>query len=330
MRRRDILGVATLGIAGLKLEKAAAQAAQPTTVGILMPVSAEDPEGLARTAAFEAELARLGWQSGQEISFDYRWAAGSQSLMQAHARDLVAVGPDLLLVQSNEALSYLTRETRTIPIVVAIFSDPVGTGHVESMRRPGGNVTGFANLQPPMAGKWVELLLTIAPEVDRIGVLFNPNIPANLAFLTAAGEAALTRGLETHPIPMKDRAEIEQGMGDFGLRFPRGGLVVCPNPQIQVNRELLVGLAEALRLPAIYPFRFMVSAGGLISYGIDIVDVFRRAAGYVDLILRGTPAGNLPVQEPTTFELAINLATAHALSLSVPYSLLAQATELIE
>ena len=331
MRRRDLLRISALGVVSLQLGAARAQPTMPSAlVGVLMPVAGEDPEGLARIGAFEVELGRLGWQPGREVLLDYRWAAGSQALMEVYARDLVAAAPDLLVVQSNEALAYLAQETRTIPIVVAIFSDPLGSGYIESMRSPGGNITGFANLQPPMAGKWVDLLLTIAPDIDRIGVVLNPNISANRAFLSEAKRAALTKGMEADAAPIQNAAEIEQTIRDFAHRHPSGGLVVCPNPQMQVNRALLVGLADTLGLPAIYPYRFMASAGGLVSYGIDIVDVFRRAAGYVDLILRGTPPDDLPVQEPTTFELAINLATARLLGLSVPSSLLAQATELFE
>jgi putative ABC transport system substrate-binding protein len=328
MRRRSFITLLG-GAAVWPLAARAQQAERVRHIAVLMPVSENDPEGQARVAALMEELRRLGWKEGGNLTITKRWAAGDARSMRIHAAELVVLKPDLIIVQSNEFLTYVRAKTRDIPIVVVVVSDPVGGGFAASLARPGGNITGFANQEPAMGAKWLQLLKQVAPDVQRAVVIRVPNISAHTAFVDAAEAAAGSVGVMVQPVPVRDAAELESVIGAL-LSEPNTGLIVLPSPLAQVQRGLIVDLAARHAVPAVYPFRFMAASGGLLSYGIDIVDLFRRAASYVDRILKGEKTGDLPIQLPTKFELVINLKTAKALGLEIPPTLLARADEVIE
>jgi putative ABC transport system substrate-binding protein len=290
-----------------------------------------DPEGHARITAFREALDKLGWKPGHNIQIDARWPAGDVSRVRAYAAELVSRTPDLILATNNPGLAALRQETRTIPIVFAAVTDPVGGGFVESLARPGGNITGFTNFETSLGGKWLELLKEIAPSVTRVAVIHHPETASNVAILRSAEAAASSLGLRLTPFGVHNAVEIERAVTAFAAESD-GGLFVVQHPVTVtgVHSALIIRLAERHRLPAIYAYRTFATDGGLISYGVDPVDLFRRAAGYVDRILRGEKPADLPVQAPTKFELVINLKTAKALGLEVPPKLLALADEVIE
>jgi putative tryptophan/tyrosine transport system substrate-binding protein len=331
MNRREFITL--LGGATAWPLVARAQAERMRRIGVLMRFAESDPEQRARTAAFLKRLQELGWTDGRNIRIDYRHSEGETDRMSAHAKELVALAPDLILVQSNGALAALREATSRVSIVFVQVSDPVGGGFVKSLARPGGNLTGFTNFEPEMGGKWIEALKEAANGVTRVAVLFNSaEMPANAAhaaFLRAAQRAAPAFGTTVTAGGVHDVAEIERFVAAFAAE-PNGGLIVLPHPLHNVNRDRIIALAARHRLPAVYPFRFFVTAGGLISYGIDQVDQWRRAAAYVDRILQGEKPANLPVQQPIKYELVINLKTAKALGIEVPPMLLARADEVIE
>jgi putative tryptophan/tyrosine transport system substrate-binding protein len=298
-------------------------------IGVLMNTVADDPEGKARNAAFERALQELGWTDGRNVRIDYRWGAGDADRIRRYAVELVSLSPDVILTVGSATAGPLLQATRTLPIVFVQAPDPVGAGFVDSLARPGGNATGFTLFEYGISGKWLELLKEIAPGVTRVAVLRDPAIAAGTGQLGAIQSAAPSFGVELSPVSVRDPREIERAVAAFA-RSANGGLIVTVSTLAGVHRDLIVMLAARHKLPAVYYARYIVAGGGLISYGPDFIDQHRRAAGYVDRILKGEKPADLPVQTPTKYELAINLKTAKALGLDVPPTLLVRADEVIE
>ena len=298
-------------------------------IGVLLPASADDPVFQARLVVFQQELAQLGWIVGRNVRIDARWATTNPAEIRRHATELAALAPDVILATGDSTMPPLLEATRTVPIVFPVVSDPVGAGYVDSLARPGGNATGFMTTEYSIGGKWLELLKEIAPKVTRVAVLRDPAIPAQTAQFGAIQAVAPALRVEVIPINLRDAGEIEQPVGTFA-RSPNGGLIATAGGAAVRHRDLIVTLAARYRLPAVYWERLFVAAGGLISYGADLVEQYRRAAGYVDRILKGEKPADMPVQAPTKYELVINLKTAKALGLTVPQSLLSRADEMIE
>jgi putative ABC transport system substrate-binding protein len=295
----------------------------------MIPFSETDAETQALVAAFKQRFQELGWIDGRNVRFDYRYTDGNPERTRSAAVELVGLGPDVILAYANPAVSSLVQVTRTIPIVFTQASDPVGSGFVSNLARPGGNITGFHSFEPSIGGKWLEILKQIAPSVQRAAIVHHPNIAANTAFVRAAEAASSTVGDTVTAAGVFNAADIARALTEFA-QAPDGGLIVAPAPPTFDNRQLIVDMAERLRLPAVYSYRFFVTSGGLLAYGIDGKDLWRAAASYIDRILRGEPPGELPVQLPTKYYLAINMNAARALGLTVPPSLLARADEVIE
>ena len=300
-------------------------------LGVLTTTSEHDPEWKSEKAAFLQAMSGFGWTEGRNLHVDYRFGAGDRSRLAEAGRELVNLKPDVLLARSPTSVKALLAETRRIPIVFVSVSDPVGERFAASLARPGGNVTGFTNVEPTMAGKWLELLREIAPQVGRVGVLYNPNVAVGggAFFLRAIESAAPSFALSFEIASVHTVADMEQVVEALA-RSPDGGLVVPPDVFIVANRAAMIALAARHRVPAVYAFRNMAAEGGLLSYGVDVADLYRRSAAYVDRILRGADPGDLPIQAPTRFELVINLGTARALGLQVPRELLLRADEVIE
>ena len=310
----------------------AARAQQPNQmrrIGVLIPFSETDSETQALLAAFKQRFQELGWTDGRNVTFEHRYTDGNPERTRAAAKELVDLAPNAILAYANPAVSALMPATKTIPIVFTQASDPVGSGFVSNLTHPGGNITGFHSFEPAIAGKWLEMLTQVAPEVRRAAVVHHPNIAANTAFVRAAESASSTLGVTVTGAGVRNLAEIERALTEFA-REPGGGLIVAPAPPTFDNRGQIVAMAERLRLPAVYSYRFFVTSGGLIAYGIDGKELWRAAASYVDRILRGEKPGDLPVQLPTKYQLVINLKAAKALRLQVPDKLLAVADEVIE
>jgi len=326
--RRSI--IALLGAAAAwPLAARAQQGERVRRIGVLMNLASGDPEGQDRVAAFMQGLQDAGWAVGRNVRMDYRWGAGDPNLFRKYAAELVALAPDVILAASGAPLPFLLEATRSIPIVFAQTADPVGSGYVASLAKPGGNATGFTQIDFSMTGKWLELLKQIAPSMTRAGVVRDSRDPAGLGQWGAIHAVAPLVGVDVSPINAHDSDEMQRAVTAFA-RSPNGGLVVTAGAPTSVHRATIVALAARYRLPAVYPFRFHITAGGLISYGPDPIDQYRRAAGYVDRILRGEKPADLPVQAPTKYELVINLKTAKALGLEIPSSVLARADEVIE
>jgi len=308
----------------------AQQADQLRRIGVLNLLVQTDAETHAQEDAFRTRLTDLGWVDGRNIRVDYRWGAGNVGRVQQFAKELVGLNPDVLVSITTPATAALQSETKTIPIAFAMVSDPLGSGFVASFARPGGNITGFVNIEASLSGKWLELMHRIAPSVSRVALLFNPQTePYTRYYLETFHAGAAALAVTAIEAPFHDAAEIESALTNLGSNSD-AGLVVMPGTGTAVHRELICALAARLRLPTIYPFRFFIPSGGLLSYGIDSRDLLRGAASYVDRILRGAKASELPVQLPTKFELVINLKAAKALGLSLPQSLLVEADEVIE
>jgi putative ABC transport system substrate-binding protein len=316
------------GVAAWPLAAGAQQADRLLRIGVLMSLAADDPESQARLAVFAQGLQQLGWTIGQNVRVDYRWALNADT-MRKYATELVALAPDVILATSSPAVAALQEATRIVPIVFATVIDPVGAGFVESLARPGRNVTGFLLFEYGISGKWLDLLKQIAPGVARAAVLRDPTIASGSGQLGAIQGAAPAFGVELRPVDVRDAGEIERAVAAFA-HASNGGLIVTASVAAVVHRDLIIGLAARHRLPAIYTQRVFVTNGGLIAYGPDFIDQFRRAAGYVDRILKGEKPADLPVQAPNKYELVINLKTAKALGLDVPDSVLARADEVIE
>jgi putative ABC transport system substrate-binding protein len=308
----------------------AARAQQPNRmrrIGVLTPYPADEPEGHARLTAFAQALQQSGWAVGQNVQIDYRWGDGKPATMRKYAAELIALAPDVVLASSSAALAPLLDATRTVPIVFAGVGDPVGAGYVESLARPGGNATGFLVYEYGIAAKWLELLKEVAPRVTRVAVFRDSSIAAGPGLFGAIQAVAPSFGVELSAVGVRDAGEIERTVAAFA-QASGGGLIV-PG-RVSIHRGVIIALAAKHRLPAVYTSRYLAAAGGLISYGPDLLDQHRRAAGYVDRILRGEKPADLPVQAPTKYELVINLKTAKALGLEVQPTLLARADEVIE
>jgi putative ABC transport system substrate-binding protein len=328
MRRREFMRLLG-GAAAWPLAARAQQRERMRRISVLMGLAADDTESQARLAAFAQGLQQSGWIVGQNVRVDYRWGAGNADTMRKYAAELVALAPDVILAHSSAAVAPLLQATRTVPIVFALVADPVGGGYVNSLANPGGNVTGFTNFEYSMGGKWLGLLKEIAPYVTRTAVLRESAFAAGPGQFGAIAAVASSLGMEVLPIDVRDPGQIEHDITTFAQKS-NGGLIVTGSPAATVHRDLIFALAARHRLPAVYNSRLYVIHGGLLFYGPDFVDLFRRAAGYVDRILKGEKPADLPVQTPTKFELAINLKTAKALGIEVPPMLLATADEVIE
>ncbi len=332
MRRRDFITVIGGAAASWPLAAQAQQPEQIRRIGILMNVPADDPNGQAGIAAFRKVLQQIGWSDGSNVRIDTRFGANDVERDRKYAAELVALTPDVILAAGTLSVSALRRVTHNIPIVFVDVSDPVGAGLVDTLARPGGNVTGFMLFEYSSSGKWLELLKQIAPRLTRAAVLRDSANPAAIAQFGAIQATASTLSVYVSPVDVRNASnggEIEHAVAAFA-RSANGGLIVTPSASTSVHRDLIITLAARHKLPAVYAFRFDVTGGGLISYGVDQVDQFRRAADYVNRILKGEKAGDLPVQAPTKYEMAINLKTAKALGLTIPPSLLAAANEVIE
>ena len=330
MRRREFITLLGGAAASWPLAARAQQPDRMRQVGVLMGAVANSPDGQARIAAFQQGMQQLGWTEGRNVRIDTRWpAAGNADDIRRFAEELVALSPDVILATGSISIAPLLQRTRAVPIVFAQVVDPVGSGFVDSLARPGGNATGFTNFEYGLSAKWLELLKQIAPGVTRAAVLRDPTAAAGIGQFGAIQTAAPSLGVEVNPVNVRDAAEIERAIIAFA-RASNGGLIVPGSALAGLHRDLIIALAARHKLPAAYANRSYVTAGGLISYGVDTFDQYRRAAGYVDRILKGEKPADLPVQHPTTYELVVNLATAKALGLEIPPSLLARADEVIE
>jgi putative ABC transport system substrate-binding protein len=306
-----------------------AQLAPLRRVGIFMDLSEQDPEGQARVAAFRKGLHDLGWIEGRNVRFDTRWTGGDPARMRRLAAEIVGLAPEVIMNGGLPTLVAMQQETRTIPIVFAQVLDPVGAGFVESLARPGGNITGFVSFEYTMAGKWLETLKLMAPHIVRIAAIRDLASPSEMGMLGAIQAVIPAFAMPFIAVGGRDAADFERGIEQFA-RESNGGLIILPSPNTLVHRRAIMAMAARHRLPAIYPYGFFAREGGLLSYGIVPADNFRRAAAYVDRILKGANPGELPVQVPTKFELVLNLKTAKTLGLEIPPKLLATADELIE
>jgi putative ABC transport system substrate-binding protein len=329
MKRREfitLLGGATVSL------PFAARALEPNRmrrVGVLMPLAAEDPEAQVRLAALEQGLRRSGWTIGQNVQLDCRFAGGNADRMRSYAAELVALAPDVILASTTVTLVPLQRATRTIPIVFVQIYDPVAVGFVANLARPDGNITGFTLGEFSLGGKMLELLKTMAPRIDHTTIMLNPDRPPHVAMMHAIEAVAPALGMRSSSISVRASGEIEPAI-ETAARAPNSGLVALPNPLTVTHREQIAALAARHGIPAVYGMREFVVSGGLVSYGIDAIDQFRQAAVYIDRILKGAAMAELPVQQPTHYQLVINLKTAKALGLTVPDKLLATADEVIE
>jgi putative ABC transport system substrate-binding protein len=327
--RREFLAALGGAVTAWPLAARAQQTERMRRIGVLMAGAAGDPEGQARLVAFVQGLQEQGWTVGRNVQLDVRWTAGEPNLTRRYAAELVALAPDVILGAVTTSVQALLEVTRSIPIVFAAATDPVGGGLVASLARPGGNVTGFSVQEFGLRAKSLELLKELGPRIARVAVLRDSTTTGGIAQFAAVQTAAPALGVESTPIDVRDAGEIERTLAAF-VREPNGGLIVTTGARGYAHRELIVKLAAQHRLPAVYPFRYWVNDGGLISYGSDQIDPYRRSAAYVDRILKGEKPADLPVQAPTKYELVINLKTAKALGLEVPPMLLARADEVIE
>jgi putative tryptophan/tyrosine transport system substrate-binding protein len=329
MTRRDFISLLGGTAVGWPLTVRAQQPERVRRVGVLHPTAENDPETQVRNKAFRQGLAALGWTEGRNILIDYRYAAGDATRIKGYAAEMVSAGPDLILATSTPVLEAL-RQGNPLPIVFVQVTDPIGQGFIASLARPGGNITGFINFEPAMASKWLEMLKEIAPGVARVALMFNPDTAAFArTFWQAVEDAPPSFGVKPIQAHARDVGEIEHTIEALA-RDGNGGLMVLPDISTLNHRDLIIALAARHRLPTVYPYRYFAANGGLMSYGSDVADVYRRAASYVDRILKGEKPSDLPVQAPTKFELVINLKTAKALGLDVPLHLQQRADEVIE
>ena len=330
VRRRHFITLLGSAAAAWPLGARSEQVDRLRRIGVLTGFSENDPEGQRRVTAFLARLRELGWTDGRNVRIEYRWGAGDASRIRAHAAELVRLGPDVILVNSSSVLRPLQQETRSIPIVFVQVSDPVVSGFVASLAHPDGNTTGFTPAETSMGGKWLELLKEVAPGTNVVAIILSSaSGQASAAIWRAAEAVAPALGVRLTMSPVRDGTEIERAVQDFAQQS-NGGLVVQPDPVTNAHRKLIISLAVQHRLPAVYGYRYFVTDGGLISYGIDPADPYRQAASYIHRILMGEKPADMPVQQPTKFELVINLKTAKAIGITVPPMLLARADEVIE
>ena len=329
LRRREFVALLGSVAAAWPLAARAQQAERMRRIGVQMNLFSDDQEGQARIAAFQQGLQELGWSVGRNVRMDYRWGGGDADRFRKNAAELVALAPDVILAVTSTVAAELQRETRAVPIVFVSVIDPVGNGLVASLARPGGNATGFTVFEYGISPKWLELLKEIAPLVTHVGIIRDPTAPSQIGLLGGIQAVAPTFGVELRMIDVRDAGEIEHALSVLP-RFPHGGLIVQAGRFAFAHRELIVALAARYRLPAVYSDRVFAAGDGLVSYGPDRVDQFRRAASYVDRILKGEKPADLPVQAPTKYQLVVNLKTARALGLDVPSTLLARADEVIK
>jgi len=329
VKRREFLALIGGAAAAWPLAARGQQGERVRRIGVLMSLAADDPESQARHAAFLQGLQEWGWTAGRNVQIDYRFAAGDAERIRKSAAELVALAPDVILATGSPVTAALLQATRTVPIVFAQVPDPVANGFVASLAQPGGNATGFTIYEYGTSAKWLELLKEIAPQVTRAAVLRDPAIASGIGQLAAIQGVAPALGVELRPVGVRDAAEIERAVTAFA-RDPNGGLIVLASPLSIVQRDLIIALVARYRLPGVYSVRLFIASGGLSAYGADSIEPYRRAASYVDRILKGEKPADLPVQAPTKYELVINLKTAKALGLDVPASLLATADEVIE
>jgi putative tryptophan/tyrosine transport system substrate-binding protein len=327
VKRRDFISLIG-GAAAWPLDGRAQQRDRIRRIGVLIPFT-EDAETQALVVAFRQRFQELGWTEGRNVQVDYRYTEGNPERTRIASAELVAFGPDAILAYANPAVSSLMQVTHTIPIVFTQASDPVGSGFVSNLARPGGNITGFHSFEPAIAAKWLDVLKQLAPSVRRVAVLHDPGIAANMAFLRTTESASGTFGVTVTAAGVHGAEEIQRTLMEFA-KEPDGGLIVAPAPPTFGNRQMIADMAAQLHLPAVYSYRFFVTSGGLASYSIDGRDLWRTAASYLDRILRGEKPGDLPVQLPTKYYLVINLKAAKALGLQIPEKLLVNADEVIE
>ena len=329
MRRREFIGLLGSAVAAGPVAAYAQQSEAVRRIGILMSLAADDPEGKARFTAFRQSLQQLGWVEGRTVRIETCWAGGKVDNARKYAAELIAFNPDVILASGGAMVGPLLEVTRTVPIVFTQTPDPVAAGFVASLASPGGNATGFTQVEYGIAAKWLDLLKEIAPRVTRVAILRDPAVPEGIGQFTVIQSAAPTLKLEVTPVDIRSASEIERALTEFS-RAANGGMILTSSALANVHRDLIVRLAEKLRLPAVYSFRLFAIAGGLAAYGSDSIDPHRRAAGYVDRILKGEKPADLPVQAATKYELTINLKAAKALGLTISPSLLTRADELIE
>jgi putative ABC transport system substrate-binding protein len=329
VQRRDFIALLGGAAAAWPLAAWAKETERMRRIGVLMGYPEGDPQAQANVTALLRALNDLGWIEGRNAQIDCRWAGGDPDMALTFARELIATKPDVLVPSTNQVTRILQQQTRTIPIVFAFVGDPVGSGFAASLARPGKNITGFANFENSIGGKWVELLKEIAPGTERVGFVFNPDAAPNVGFFHAAEAAAPSAGIKLSALAVRDAADIEQDITAFASAGD-GGLVVAPHAVTLGNRKLIIELALRCRLPAVYGDRYFAESGGLVSFGNNTADLFRRAATYVDRILKGADPAELPVQLPTKFELIVNLQTATTLGLNLAESFLTRADEVIE
>jgi putative tryptophan/tyrosine transport system substrate-binding protein len=329
MKRRAFITLLGGGAAALPRMARAQRVQRQRQIGVLLGLAENDAEGKARLGAFRQALQQLGWTDGENMQIVVRFTDGDPDRARACAAELVALAPDVILTSGASTVGTMLRATRTLPIVFAGVADPVGAGFVDSLARPGGNATGFTSYEYNMSGKWLDLLKEIAPGVKRVAVLRDPTISAGTGLFGAIQTAAASFGIELRPINVHDAAEIERAVASFA-HAGDSGMIVTTSASVLAHRDLIIALAARHKLPAVYYASYWITGGGLASYGPDYVDQYRRAAGYVDRILKGEKPADLPVEAPTKYELAINLATAKALGLAVPPTLIARVTNVIE
>jgi len=329
LRRRDFIILLGGAAAASPLAARPRQVERMRRIGVLMGYPEGDPQAQANITALLQSLQNLGWIEGRDVQIDCRWAGGDPDKARIFARELIAMTPDLMVSSTNQVTRILEQETRTIPIVFAFVGDPVGSGFAASLARPGKNLTGFANFENSIGGKWLELVKEIAPRAKRVGFVFNPDAAPNVGFFHAAEAAAPSLGIKLAALAVRDATDIEQDITAFASEAD-GGLIVAPHAVTLGNRDLIIELAVRYRLPAVYSDRYFAESGGLVSFGNNAADLFGRAATYVDLILKGANPADLPVQLPTKFELIVNLKTAKTLGLTISESFLTRADEVIE
>ena len=329
MRRRKFISLLS-GSVAWPLVARAQQARKVPLVGVMMPFEKGDEEAERRQSAFQNGLEQFGWRNGQNIRIEYRWGGGDPNRYQSHAAELVGLAADVILANATPILAAVRAQTHTIPIVFVQVIDPVSRGFVNSLARPGGNITGFTNFEFPMGGKWVEMLKEIAPQVKSTAVLFNPDTaPYGESFFQQIKASASSLSIETVEAQVKNSTELTKAVEESAAKLS-GSLIILPDTYTTVHRDSIIELAGRHQLPSIYPFPYFATEGGLVSYGVNGEDLFRRAAGYIDRILKGEKPADLPVQAPVKYELVINLKTAKSLGLTVSSTLLARADEVIQ
>jgi putative tryptophan/tyrosine transport system substrate-binding protein len=305
-------------------------AGRPRRIGFLMGYSENSPQARIAVSAFDEGLKNVGLRAGRDIQIDYRWAGGDVEKTRAFARELIALEPDLIVASTNQVVSIVKAETRTIPIIFVFIGDPIGSGYAASLALPGANLTGFANFEGPIGGKWLELIKEASPATQRVGFVIHPAVSAHLEFLQAARASAPAFGFAVVPIEVTNAQEVEDRIGAFGSTADKGAIVVPPHALTLAQRNVIVGLATRYQLPGVFGDRSFAEIGGLISFGINMADQLRRVATYVDVILKGAKPAELPVQLPTNYEMLVNLKTAKALGLAIPATMLARADEVLE